>query len=120
MAKCNRLYTKTAFKRVPGLRATEHQGDDAVAFVKIFSITSDHRHYILEYDPETGHAYVLTTNLEVIEFGYICLREFQELNDNFRRRGFSVPPYERELHGTPRDGYRVGRIKELHALGRTP
>jgi hypothetical protein len=120
MARANTLFTKTAFAKVPQLRATEKQGFEAVAHVLIFSIRSDHRHYILEYDPETGEAFVLTTNEDVCEYGYISIPELQATNDNFRQKGFACPPFEREIHGTPRGGYKVGRIKELHAEGKTP
>ncbi len=86
MAKSNTLWTKTAFSKVPAPYATEGTpADQVVARVKIFGNLSDHRHYIIDYDPETGLAFCLTTNQEVCEFGYISLPELQEMNDNFRQ-----------------------------------
>ena len=121
MAKANQIWTKTAFAKVPKLYATEHTPKDKkVAHVKIFSIRSDHRHYVLEYDTEEGLAFVLTTNQGVIEYGYLSIPEVQELNDNFRQHGFRCPPFEREIHGTPAGGYTCQQIEEAHAKGTTP
>jgi hypothetical protein len=116
MAACNRLFTKTAFRKVPALYATEKTSTESkVAWVKIFSIRSDHRHYIIEFDPETGIAFALTTNQDVCEFGYIDLNEMQSINDNFRQHGFRCPPLEREIHGTPSNGYNIAKVQEAHA-----
>jgi len=123
MAKCNKLWTKTAFAKVPPIGATEKiAAENKVALVKIFCALSDHRHYVLEYDPETTEAFVLTTNGDVCELGYILLSELQEMNDNWNqrnpetgRRRFLFPPWERELHGTPSAGYNIGKVQEAHA-----
>ncbi len=126
MAKSNKLWTKTAFSKVPALYATEDvPADKVVACVKIFSNLSDHRHYIIEFNPQTGIAFVLTTNQEVCEFGYINLPELQEMNDNFRqedpdrpgRRRFICPPWQREFHGTPTGGYNIAKVQAKHAQG---
>lgn len=121
MAKCNKLVTKTAFKNVPALYATEEQPKEKkIAHVKIFGALTDHRHYIFEYDPETGEAFCLTTNREICEYGYISIPELQRMNDNFMqedpnhpgRRRFIIPPWERELHGS---GYNAADIEAAHA-----
>jgi hypothetical protein len=118
------VWTKTAFAKVPPLYGTENvPADKKVARVKIFGNLSDHRHYIIEYDHETGQAFVLTTNEDVCELGYLSLPELQEMNDNFRqedpqrpgRRRFICPPWQRELHGTPRDGYNIADVKREHS-----
>ena len=117
MAKSNKLWGKTAWAKVPALYATEHTPEDQkVAHVKIFGNLSDHRHYIIEYNPETGIAFCLTTNQDVCEFGYVSIPELQEMNDNFRGR-FPCPPWQRELHGTPRGGYNIAEVKEKHSRG---
>jgi len=115
MAKCNKLVTKTAFRKVPALYATEHTPEnEKVALVKIFSIVSDHRHYVIEYDPTEGRAFVLTTNGDVCEFGYISIPELQEMNDNFRKHGFRCPPFEREMYGTLSKGYNIAKVQDAH------
>lgn len=115
MAKCNKLWTKTAFAKIPALYATEHTPEDKkVALVKIFSIASDHRHYVIEYDPTEGRAFVLTTNGDVCEFGYISIPELQEINDNFRSHRLRCPPFEREIYGTPRGGYNIAKVQDAH------
>jgi len=112
MAKSNKLWMKTAFNKVPKLYSTENQGDNARAFVKFFSNFSDRRDYILEYDPEEGIAFALTTENGEQELGYISIPEMQEVNDNFRKHRFPCPPIQREMHGTPKEGYRIGDVKE--------
>lgn len=114
MAKCNKLWSKTAFAKIPALYATEHTPEHKKrALVKIFSIRSDHRHYVIEYDPKEGRAFCLTTNREVCEFGYVSIPELQELNDNFREHGFPCPPFEREIHGTS-TGYNIAKVLDDH------
>lgn len=130
MAKCNKLFTKTAFAKVPALYATENvKAENKVAFVKIFSILSDHRHYVIEYDPETGEAFVLTTNQDVCELGYISIPEMQNMNDNFRaadpnrpgrpRARWIMPPWERELHAST-EGYSIASVQEAHSRQYNP
>lgn len=118
MTPANKLFTKTAFRKVPALYATDGVPEtEKRAFVKIFSNFSDHRHYIFEYNPETGIAFVLTTNQDVIEFGYINLNELQTMNNNFRGHGYPCPVWQRELHGGPTKGYTAADIREKHARG---
>ena len=114
MEKANKLFTKTAFRKVPKLYATGTvPADKKVALVKIFSIRSDHRHYVIEYDPKTGLAFCLTTNGDVCEFGFVSItEELQEINDNFRQHGFRCPPFEREMHGP---SYNIAKVQEAHS-----
>lgn len=121
----NRLWTKTAYRNVPNLGETNGQGDDAVAHVKIFSIRSQQRWYVIEYDPETGRAFCLVTDLITgdSELGYSAIREvnpgdyepedrggvMQCVNDDSR-----VPPFERDSSFKPKT---VGEIKEKLAAG---
>lgn len=124
MAKSNTLWTKTGFAQVAAPYATEDQPAAEVrAHAKIFGNLSDHRHYIIDYDPANGLAYCLTTNQEVCEFGYISLPELQEMNDNFMqedperrgRRRFICPPWQREIHGKPKGGYKIAEVQAKHA-----
>ena len=57
----NKLWTKTAFKKVPGIGETDGQGDKALAHVKLFSPRTGQRWYVIEYDPENGRAFCLHT-----------------------------------------------------------
>lgn len=119
MAAANKLWTKTSFKKVPPLLAQDGKGDDAVAYVKIFSILSGWRWYITEYDPETGEAFGLVQGHEV-ELGTFALNDpfpkdegyggedMQSQNINFRGR-YLCPPFERDLHFKPTT---IGKIRE--------
>ncbi len=116
MAAANRLFTKTAFKKVPPLYSQEFAGDKAIARVKFFSLTSGWRWYITEYDPETGTAFGLVQGHE-IELGHISVTELQELNDNFRKHGFRFPPIERDLHYSAKT---LGEIRQQLSKGHAP
>lgn len=120
MTPANRLYTKTAFKKVPPLYATEDvPTEEKVAHVKIFGNFTHHRHYIIEYNPETGIAFVLTTNQDVCELGYVDLNELQDMNTNFRKHRLPCPAWQRELYGMPSGGYNIGKVMSKHAVGET-
>jgi hypothetical protein len=118
MAKANNLWTKTAFAKVPTLKAQDGKGDDAIAYVKVFSPLNGWRWYITEYDPTTGEAFGLVQGHEV-ELGTIPLNnplgedgwdgeDMQYQNDHFRGR-FIMPPFERDLHFKPTT---IGAIRE--------
>jgi hypothetical protein len=108
MSPYNKLHTKTAFAKVPALYATEKiPADEKIAHVKIFCITDDQRWYVLEYDPETGKAFCLHTNLGDSSLGYSIINDpgnnwegedMQALNN---RRARSLPPFERDAHFSP-------------------
>lgn len=119
MAKCNTLVTKTAFAKVPNLMAQDGKGDDAIAYVKVFSPLNGWRYYITEYDPETGEAFGLVQGFET-ELGNFPLsgdgwggESMQDQNDNFRGK-YPCPPFERDLYFTPTT---LGKIRESLAAG---
>ena len=122
MAKANKLVTKTAFARVPGLKAQDGKGDDAVPFAKVFCPQNGWRWYITEYDPATGEAFGLVQGHEV-ELGTFALNDpsdptdadtgwddedMQSQNDNWQGK-YPYPPFERDLH------YRAQTIGEIRA-----
>ncbi len=116
MAKANKLFTKTAYKEVPAIRSTDGQGDSAVVHVRLFSPLSGWAWYVTEFDPETGEAFGLIHGHET-ELGTFAIglgddqysgESMQDLNNNFRAKGLRMPPYERDLHWTPRF---IGDIK---------
>jgi len=110
MAAANKLWTKTAFKKVPGLREQENKGDDAIAHVKLFCPQNGWRWYITEYDPETGEAFGLVQGHEV-ELGTFAVNnplgedgwdgeDMQSQNNNWRGR-YLYPPFERDMWFRP-------------------
>lgn len=111
MSPYNRLWTKTAFAKVPEIGAQDGKGDEAVAYVKIFSIRSDQRWYVLEYDPVTGRAFCLQTQNGDASYGYSAINgdgwngeSMQDTNDRMR-----LPPLERDSSFKPT---KVSTIKE--------
>lgn len=120
MAKCNTLVTKTAFANVPLMRAQEGKGDEAIAYVKIFSPLTGWRYYVTEYDHETGEAFGLVEGNE-IELGTFALsgdgwdgESMQDQNDNFEGK-YRCPPFERDLHFTPTT---IGKIRACLERGK--
>lgn len=117
MSPYNQLWTKTAFKKVPQLKAQDGKGDEAIAFAKVFCPLNGWRWYITEYDPETGEAFGLVQGHEV-ELGTFALREvnpgdwggedMQSQNNNWRGR-YRFPPFERDGWFKPTT---IGRIRE--------
>ncbi len=109
MSPYNKLWTKTAFAKVPALYATEDvPADEKIAHVKIFSIGDDQRWYVLEYDPETGTAFCLHWNRGESELGYSSIEEMQSLNNRPR----IMPPFERDSSfGRSGKGWTVAEIK---------
>jgi len=118
----NKLWTKTAFKKVPEMKAQDGKGDEAIAHVKLFSPMNGWRWYVTEYDPETGEAFGLVQGHE-IELGTFAVREvnpddwggedMQSQNDNFRGK-YRFPPFERDAHFTPTT---IGKIRESLEVG---
>lgn len=78
---------------LPPLRATEGEGMDALARVKLF--LGGWTWYLVEYDPATGEGYGLACGHER-ELGYMYLPEMAAA------RGPFGLPMERDLHWTPR------------------
>lgn len=109
MSPYNKLWTKTAFAKVPAMRSQDGKGDNAVAFAKLFCPLNGWRWYITEYDRETGEAFGLVQGHEV-ELGNFAVREvnpgdwggedMQSQNNNWRGR-YRFPPFERDAHFTP-------------------
>lgn len=121
MSPYNKLWTKTAFAKVPNLYATEETPvDQKVAHVKIFSIRSDQRWYVLEYDPETGKAFCLHTANGDSSLGYSIINdpgdnwEGEDMQAINNRNARILPPFERCSHFTPMT---VGEIKAKLAQG---
>ena len=55
-----KLITKTIAKQIPALYQQDGKGDDAIAYVKLFTPDSNWTWYITEMNPETeiGRAHV--------------------------------------------------------------
>ena len=101
MKPANRLWTKTAFAKMPPIKGAEAWGEQAVAYVKLFSTSSDWAWYVTEFDPETGHAFGLVSGF-AMELGYFdVLGEMQDMNNRWRELGYQCPPFERDLHYHP-------------------
>jgi len=123
MAKANVLWTKTAFAKVPKIMSQDGKGENAVAYVKLFSPLSGWRWYITEYDTETGEAFGLVQGSEV-ELGNFAIKEvnvgdwggqdMQSHNDNFRKHRYRMPPFERDLHFKPTT---IGKIRKTIEVG---
>lgn len=98
----NKLWTKTAFAKVPDFGSPEV--DDPICHVKLFSQLSGWRWFIIGYDKETGEAYGLVQGHET-ELGNFVVNEvnpgdwsgedMQSQNDNFKGRHI-MPPFERD------------------------
>ncbi len=91
------LMTKELGEKVPplGTNAELPDGNEAVAVVKLFSVYTGWRHYITEWDAETGLCYGLVDG-NFAEVGYFDLTELAET------KVFGiVPSTERDLDWTP-------------------
>lgn len=125
MSPYNKLWTKTAFAKVPGMGEQAELGDEKVAHVKIVCIRTGTRWYVFEYDKETGQAYCwCKTRNGDGSFGYTAIHEvnpddydkedrggvLQCVNDDSR-----LPPYERESHFDP---ITIAKIREKFASGK--
>jgi len=124
MAAANRLYTKTAFRKVPNLGAQEKNGEDAIAYVKLFCPQNGWRYYITEFDPKTGEAFGLVQGFEV-ELGAIAVglgddqydgESMQDQNKNWRGK-YPYPPFERDIWWTPKT---IGEIRQRIENGNPP
>ena len=122
----NKLWTKTAFAKVPAMKAQDGLGDDAVAHVKLFCPLNGWAWYITEYDPKPGEAFGLVQGHE-IELGPFSVREvnpgdwsgedMQSQNDNWREKKYRFPPFERDAHYKPTT---LAKIREGIANGHRP
>ena len=87
-----KLMAKAIERRLPALGATDGQGDNAVAYLKLFSIFSNHRWWITEYDPVTGNCFGYVTGGSDDEWGYCNIHELAAV-----KRG-CCPAIERDMH----------------------
>ena len=71
-----KLITKTIAKQIPALYQQDGKGDDAIAYVKLFTPDSNWTWYITEMNPETGECFGLVDGLER-ELGYFSLPELE-------------------------------------------
>jgi hypothetical protein len=100
-----KMLTKEILNRLPPLQAQDGKGDEAVAYVKFFSIRSDHRWFATEYDPETETFFGLVTNYGEGELGYFTLAELTSV------RWAGVPVVERDLSFRPTT---LAKVKQTH------
>lgn len=89
-----KLLTKAQEKQLPAIGSQDGLGDQATAFVKLFTPDSNWTWFILERDPETNECFGLVCGLER-EYGYFNLEELQGL------RGPLGLPLERDRYFEP-------------------
>lgn len=89
-----KLITKTIAKKIPALYQQDGKGNDAIAYVKLFSPDSNWTWYITEMDPETGECFGLVDGHEK-ELGYFSLPEIESI------RGPYGLPVERDKFFDP-------------------
>jgi hypothetical protein len=73
-----KLITKSLKKRIPPLYSQDGKGQDATAYVKLFTPDSCWSWYITEMDPDTGECFGLVDGHER-EFGYFSLPELESV-----------------------------------------
>ncbi len=89
-----KLLTKKLTKEVPPLYSQDGLGEDAIAYIKLFTPDSNWTWYITEMDRDTGECFGLVCGHER-ELGYFSLHELQEL------RGPLGLPVERDRFFEP-------------------
>ena len=72
------LLTKEIIKKLPAMRETEGQGEEAIAQVKFFTPDSNWTWYGVEYDAEQRLFYGLVDGFD-IEIGYFSLDELESV-----------------------------------------
>ena len=77
-----KLLTKAILNKLPGLRETDSQGEEAIVRVKFFDAFGSWSWYATEYDPETRRFFGLVKGFET-ELGYFTLDELEGLTHNF-------------------------------------
>ena len=100
------LMTKALAKALPPLRSQDGKGDEAIVYASYFSIFSQWRWGVLEYDPATGEAFGLVIGQET-ELGYFSVPELQDVT----QRG--CPAIERDRYFDP---CTLGEWKSAHHL----
>ena len=76
------LLTKELIKKLPAMRETEGQGEEAVAQVKFFTPDSNWTWYGVEYDAEQRLFYGLVDGFDR-ELGYFSLDELESVRGPF-------------------------------------
>jgi hypothetical protein len=101
-----KMLTKAILAQLPSLGTQDGKGDETVAYVKFFSIRSDHRWFGTEYDPATHQFFGLVTVNGESEWGYFSLDELTEVKFH------GIPAVERDLHFNPT---KIADIKRQYA-----
>jgi len=76
------LLTKELIKKLPAMRETEGQGEEAIAQVKFFTPDSNWTWYGVEYDAEQRLFYGLVDGFDR-ELGYFSLDELESVRGPF-------------------------------------
>jgi len=76
------LLTKEIIKKLPAMRETEGQGEEAIAQVKFFTPDSNWTWYGVEYDAEQRLFYGLVDGFDR-ELGYFSLDELESVRGPF-------------------------------------
>ncbi len=91
-----KLITKALAKKTPALYAQDGKGQEAIAYVKLFTPDAQFTRYVTEMDPETGDCFGLVVGMER-ELGYFNLNEIAKIRGRFglpveRDRWFDPKP----------------------------
>lgn len=89
-----KLLTKTIAKQIPPLYSQEKLGEEAMAYLKLFTPDSNWTWYVTEMDQETGECFGLVYGMER-ELGYFSLPEIERI------RGPLGLPVERDRFFEP-------------------
>lgn len=89
-----KLLTQEILNKIPPLRSQEDKGEDAIAYVKFFTPSSDWTWYATEYDPLNREFFGLVQGFEE-ELGYFSLDELENVKGPM---GLGV---ERDMYFTP-------------------
>ena len=73
-----KLLTNELIKQIPPLYEQEGKGENALAYVKLFTPDSNFTWYITELDPEEGLCFGLIVGFEK-ELGYFSLNEIEQI-----------------------------------------
>jgi len=90
-----KIITKTLAKKIPAIYAQDGKGNQATAYVKLFTPDANWTWYITEMDPETGECFGLVDGLEK-ELGYFRIQELEAV------RGPMGLPVERDIMFQPK------------------
>ena len=92
----NRLMTEGLRKQLPDLYAQDSLGDDAVVYVRYFSLSSDWEWFATEFDGEDTF-FGLVNGFEP-EFGYFSLSEMERMRI---KQLAGIPAIERDIYFKP-------------------